>query len=823
MTLPGDRPERSPRRDRTRRWTAAIAATAVGAVAAVPLHPQAAAAEPGHPGVPSDPPVLFQEDFEQAGDGSNTSLQDYVGATGQTYTADPYWVNRPDCNGFIVDATSQRQDDDCTSAGQEEGAFTILEKLTRALGTLRGSDDPGTNAGVASFTEGDGPDGAVQFRTATPIALPVESRFVTFSVDAAAMNCQYADMWTPPKLRFSLIDSQGTERPMSDSAIDVCSDPRGIDIPGETGFRAGTFPADGSYLLRGGAFDIVLRNDQGQRFGNDGAYDNIAVLDVTPQLDKEFDPQVRIVGETSRLTLAVTNTSELAAKNGWAFTDTLPDGLRIADDPNLDTTCTADVEAEGGGSTVTVTDGALAAQEVSCTIALDVTSDQTGTFTNGPGEISDAVGINPPEDTDVSFADADFGDAPDSYKTTLADDGPVHLLTDEEPDAHTAALMLGDTVDAEPDGVPGPGADGDDDAGPADDDEDAVGPITGLVGHDLTVPVKAANDTAEPATLAGWVDLDRDGSFGEDERRTATVPADAGTTTVELDFPAPADEGGTYARFRIAPEGAAPAGADRAEGDDAPAPIGRVVGGEVEDHPVTIGDRALEIAKSVDPAGPVQPGDTVTYTVTATNTGSAAYTGNDPAVVTDDLSGVLDDAAYGEDAAASADGAPVGEIAYSAPELTWSGPLEPGQTVTITYTAVVGAPDGGDGKLANAATTDDPNGRCEGDDPDNCSTKVDVLPPAPAPTPTPTPTPTPDPTPEPTPEPEPEPSPSHDGPVPPVPPDEAGPPEGDDDGYLPLTGGAVAGLLAAGAVLVAIGAVALRASYLRRSELRRSA
>lgn len=801
MTQPGDRPDRSPRRDRTRRWTAAVAATAVGAVAAVPLHPQAAAAEPGHPGLPSDPQVLFQEDFEQAGDGTNTSLQDYTGATGQTYTADPYWVSRPDCNGFIVDATSERQTDDCTAAGQADGAFNNLQRLTTALGTLRGAEDPDANAAVASFTEGDGPAGAVQFRTAAPVTLPVESRFVTFSVDAAAMNCQHADIWTPPRLRFSLIDSQGTERPMSDSAIDVCADPRGIDIPGQTGFRAGSFPADGSYLLRGGAFDIVLRNDQGQRFGNDGAYDNIAILDVTPQLDKSFDPRVRIVGETSRLTLTVTNTSELAAKDGWSFTDTLPDGLRIADDPDLDTTCTADVEAEGGGSTVTVTGGVLSAQEVSCTIGLDVTSDEVGTYTNGPGEISDAVGINPPGDADVTFANADFGDAPDSYGTTLANDGAVHLLTDEDPDGHTAPLMLGDTVDPEPDGLPGPDADGDDTSGLADDDEDATGTITALVDRELTVPVKAVNRTGSPATLAGWVDLDRDGSFGEDERRTATVPAGSGMTTVELDFPAPADEGGTYARFRIASAGDAPAESERAE-DAAPAPTGRTIGGEVEDHPVVIRDRALEVAKSVDPAGPVQPGDTVTYTVTATNTGSAAYTEDDPAVVSDDLSGVLDDAAYNEDAAASADGAPLGEVSYSAPDLTWSGPLEPGQTVTLTYTATVGDLDGGDGKLTNAATTDDPNGRCEGDDPANCGTEVDVVPPAPSPSPTPSP------------EPEPEPDPSPDEPVPP---DEADPPHGDGGGYLPLTGGAVTGMLAAGALLIAVGTAALRASYLRRS------
>ena len=47
------------------------------------------------------------------------------------------------------------------------------------------------------------------------------------------------------------------------------------------------------------------------------------------------------------------------------------------------------------------------------------------------------------------------------------------------------------------------------------------------------------------------------------------------------------------------------------------------------------------------------PGATVTYTITVTDTGQTAYTG---ATVTDSLDGMLDDATYDGDAAATTAG-----------------------------------------------------------------------------------------------------------------------------------------------------------------------
>lgn len=104
---------------------------------------------------------------------------------------------------------------------------------------------------------------------------------------------------------------------------------------------------------------------------------------------------------------------------------------------------------------------------------------------------------------------------------------------------------------------------------------------------------------------------------------------------------------------------------------------------------------ALSVEKTSNATADSRPGDVITYTVTATNTGAGAYTATNPAVVFDDLSGVLDDAVYNGDAVAT----PSGTLGYQAPLLSWSGPLAVGQSVDITYTATLKA--GGDGEVTN--------------------------------------------------------------------------------------------------------------------------
>ena len=98
------------------------------------------------------------------------------------------------------------------------------------------------------------------------------------------------------------------------------------------------------------------------------------------------------------------------------------------------------------------------------------------------------------------------------------------------------------------------------------------------------------------------------------------------------------------------------------------------------------------------------PGSTVSYTITVTNTGQVAYTG---AAFTDPLGGVLDDATYNNNAAATA-----GSVSFASPNLSWAGDLAPGASATITYTVTVNNPDTGDQSLANTVTSATAGSNC---------------------------------------------------------------------------------------------------------------
>lgn len=112
-----------------------------------------------------------------------------------------------------------------------------------------------------------------------------------------------------------------------------------------------------------------------------------------------------------------------------------------------------------------------------------------------------------------------------------------------------------------------------------------------------------------------------------------------------------------------------------------------------------------EYSKTSDPepGSTVQTGDVVTYSVEIIQRGEGAI---EDAVVTDDLSAVLDDADWNDDAQASA-----GELSFDEPNLTWTGDLAVGDTVTLTYSVTV--TDEGDFELANVVTSpDEERSRC---------------------------------------------------------------------------------------------------------------
>ncbi len=206
-------------------------------------------------------------------------------------------------------------------------------------------------------------------------------------------------------------------------------------------------------------------------------------------------------------------------------------------------------------------------------------------FTTGPGQAVQPFGSAPNgevEDYVVPLVTVDMGDLPDAlpgtsagdYQTRRADNGAEHVLRPDGP-------RFGALVDAEPDGAPSVGADGDDLAGSDDEDGINVTNLTFVAGAAAVVEFTASNPNAANATACAYIDWDGDGDFdatvgGAPEALSVVVPAGASNAIFSFDFgttPTNAVQD-SYARFRIS--------------TSACAPDGIVSNGEVEDYPIRV-------------------------------------------------------------------------------------------------------------------------------------------------------------------------------------------------------------------------------------------
>ncbi len=156
----------------------------------------------------------------------------------------------------------------------------------------------------------------------------------------------------------------------------------------------------------------------------------------------------------------------------------------------------------------------------------------------------------------------DFGDAPDTYSTTLASNGPRHEID--------SITWLGSQApDGEADGFTG--ALTDDTTGT--DDEDGFTLVTPLeAGLDAIAQVS----TSTSGYLSVWIDWNLDGDFAdENEHVISDQTTTAGLNSLFFEVPVDAQQGTSWARVRFSQQ----------QGLDY---FGGSTSGEVEDHQVYI-------------------------------------------------------------------------------------------------------------------------------------------------------------------------------------------------------------------------------------------
>lgn len=154
----------------------------------------------------------------------------------------------------------------------------------------------------------------------------------------------------------------------------------------------------------------------------------------------------------------------------------------------------------------------------------------------------------------------DFGDAPDSYGSSINNNGARHDVGD-------GTLFLGESVQSEPNAYADNGSD--------IDDNDGIQFVTGIeAGKTSIVDIKSSAS----GYVNAWIDSDKDGEFDSDEQIIIAEPVDSGSNIVAYDVPTWSEPGTTWARFRLSSEENLTA-------------IGGVSDGEVEDYKIDIAQK----------------------------------------------------------------------------------------------------------------------------------------------------------------------------------------------------------------------------------------
>lgn len=182
-------------------------------------------------------------------------------------------------------------------------------------------------------------------------------------------------------------------------------------------------------------------------------------------------------------------------------------------------------------------------------------------FTYGPSSKNNdgarcAMAAVVDEDDDPTV---DYGDAPDSYGTSLTNNGPRHGVS---------GLYLGSLVDAEHHALVSPNSDEGDQLA----DDDGIGFVSVIEsGHKYLLQIESNGS----GYLNAWLDWNQNNQFDSGEQIITDMALTGGINNVLLDAPFDLVEGTTWARFRYSSTSGI-------------GPTGGVSDGEVEDYSVYI-------------------------------------------------------------------------------------------------------------------------------------------------------------------------------------------------------------------------------------------
>ena len=474
---------------------------------------------PGSPQVPQPPSVVYAENFQNVtASGTPESLASYVGATGQGYRADASWLPTAKlCNGWILNSadpvSGSGDDTGCSTNGGATGnttggnttgtAWFFLQQMTYQLGlaqvnAAQGLSLTGSTAGVdpnavasaqrAGITSADSNNAVssqtnpaasgsmaqaagVQVETTGTPVTAIPGHYYAVSAWFAEAHCsgdgttQQNTAWagTNALENLSLIINGDTANPLTlETRYNPCT---GIKVIGtyNTPIRVSFVQSSAVLLTSAESLGLQLYNENPGTVGNDVTFDLPEIVDVTPQMDKTFgtvdDPITSVAaGVPIPMTITITNTTEMAAKDGWSFTDNMGPHISVAPGTTPTTDCNDAAATPPNGTVEVVTNpdetqslkvtGNLAQGMAYCTISAMVVPDKAGDFTDGLENISDYFGLDLP-----GPAEAKVGVTPPTLslnKTITTVDHPAGVpdtgVTVSSDSKMASGLKAGDVV-----------------------------------------------------------------------------------------------------------------------------------------------------------------------------------------------------------------------------------------------------------------------------------------------------------------------------------------------------------------------------------------
>jgi hypothetical protein len=252
-----------------------------------------------------------------------------------------------------------------------------------------------------------------------------------------------------------------------------------------------------------------------------------------PWLRTQFEPTRIMNGETTKLTIRLSNVSQsTAAVLSEAFTDTFPAGLVVAPTPNAATTCTGTLSAAAGSGAVSLAAGASIPATGTCTVTVDVTGTVSGDYVNRipVGALNTQHGSNAEE----AQANLHIGYVfPEPYCN-------ASFPAEVRPITHVKFADIDKASDAAIDGTP------------------ALEDFTSIIGHvapGQVLPMTVAGNSEDPSVITVYVDWNGNGVFTDPGETYAIgqIASSSGSdgVTVSADIAVPATASGTT-RMRVA-------------------------------------------------------------------------------------------------------------------------------------------------------------------------------------------------------------------------------------------------------------------------------